>query len=114
MLLAMSAHRATTGFCLALGLVLAGCASTKVQNVWEAKNLDELAVQHALVVGMMKDEATRRAYETGLAQKLQEKGVRAEESFKFIEPADKLTQENLKPLTQEHGFDGVFVGRVTQ
>jgi len=96
---------------LALGV---GCAATRVESVWEAPNLQQLSVGRALVVGMMREETARRAYETRLVQRLRARGIPAEESFRYVGIASDLTRENLRPLTQKHGFDGVFVGRVTE
>jgi hypothetical protein len=98
---------------LALAALASACASTRVQSVWEAPTLSSQAFHRVLVVGMMREESVRKAYETRLAADLRAQGVPATESFRFIPQISGLQRENLRPLTQSEGFDAVLIGRVT-
>lgn len=93
--------------------VLAGCASTRIQDVWASPEIGQERVGRLLIVGMMKEETARRTYETTLASQLRKRGINATESYRLVENGTALDRPRLEPIMREHGYDAVMIGRVT-
>jgi hypothetical protein len=99
---------------VAVALALAGCASgTKLTFVQVAPEPTPRAkFRNVLVVGLVKNPASRQAYEVEMVRALQAAGVQAASSQALLPIGDAPTRESLQRLVNERGFDSAVVGRL--
>ena len=96
---------------MAVGLVIInGCGSTKLINVWRDPSYTAAPLHKVMVVAMRKDQIRRRMWEDEFVAALNKRqsGTVATPSYQLFpnEVPDTLA---LEENTGEHGFDGVLV-----
>jgi len=94
-------------------LVLAGCGpSTKIEKTWTDPSFNTATVQSykkILVMGLLKDESTRRIAEDKMVAAF--KNVTAVQSYSYLQPADTIRSE-VEDKLKKDGFDGVVIMRL--
>ena len=94
-------------------LLLAGCGpSTKIEKTWTDPSFTTATVQSykkILVMGLLKDESTRRIAEDKMVAAF--KNVTAVQSYSYLQPADTLRSE-VEDKLKKDGFDGVVIMRL--
>lgn len=110
--LAMKRIRPATLLLAASALLIAGCASTTLTNVWRDTSYSGAAFKNVLVMGASEQTGLRRIFEDEFAAKLSSVGVVAVPSYTFIPqdgPADRAT---LDAAIAKAGAQGVLVTRL--
>jgi hypothetical protein len=94
-------------------LLLVACGpSTKIEKTWTDPSFTPSAVQSfkkILVMGLLKDESTRRIAEDKMVAAF--KNVTAVQSYSYLQPADTIRNEVEERLKKD-GFDGVVIMRL--
>jgi len=94
-------------------LLLAGCGpSTKIEKTWTDPSFTTATVQSykkILVMGLLKDESTRRIAEDKMVAAF--KNVTAVQSYSYLQPADTIRSE-VEDKLKKDGFDGVVIMRL--
>ena len=94
-------------------LLLAGCGpSTKIEKTWTDPLFNTATVQSykkILVMGLLKDESTRRIAEDKMVAAF--KNVTAVQSYSYLQPADTIRSE-VEDKLKKDGFDGVVIMRL--
>ncbi len=93
---------------LALVLVLAGCASTKIVNSWRDTSVSSARFSRILVVAPASDPQVRRAAEDELARRI----VAAEPSYPIVTDEDARDPQLLHDQARAHGYDGLVLFRI--
>lgn len=96
---------------LALVLALAGCASVSVTNQWRDPQFAGPPATRFVVVGIARNETTRRVFEDTFVAELRAAGVQAEPAYDQIE-AGESGKVKLTDLVRASGADGVLTTRV--
>jgi len=97
-----------------LVIMLAGCGpSTKIEKSWTEPSLATAPIKpfnKALVVGLLKDESTRRIAEDKMVAAMHSKGV---QSYTYLQPGDsKDNTDEITARLKKDGFDGVVIMRL--
>ena len=100
--------RSSRNIIFAALLGAAGCSSTKVTSTWKDPAGPTKPIDRVLVVGMVREEGSRRQLEEQLVTQLEKKNVASLPSHRFDVPLD---YEGIKELVERHGFDAVLVSR---
>ena len=94
-------------------LLLAGCGpSTKIEKTWTDPSFTTATVpsyKKILVMGLLKDESTRRIAEDKMVAAF--KNVTAVQSYSYLQPADTIRSE-VEDKLKKDGFDGVVIMRL--
>jgi len=94
-------------------LLLAGCGpSTKIEKTWTDHSFTPATVQSykkILVMGLLKDESTRRIAEDKMVAAF--KNVTAVQSYSYLQPSDTIRSE-VEDKLKKDGFDGVVIMRL--
>ncbi len=99
---------------LSLVILLAACGpSTKIEKSWTEPSLASAPIKpfnKALVVGLLKDESTRRIAEDKMVAAMKSKAV---QSYTYLQAGD--SKDNAAEITErlkKDGFDGVVIMRL--
>jgi len=94
-------------------LLLIACGpSTKIEKSWTDPSFSPATVQSykkVLVMGLLKDESTRRIAEDKMVAAF--KNVTAVQSYSYLQPADTIRSE-VEDKLKKDGFDGVVIMRL--
>jgi len=94
-------------------LLLVACGpSTKIEKTWTDPSFTPSTVQSykkILVMGLLKDESTRRIAEDKMVAAF--KNVTAVQSYSYLQPSDTIRSEVEEKLKKD-GFDGVVIMRL--
>lgn len=94
-------------------LLLVACGpSTKIEKTWTDPSFTPSTVQSykkILVMGLLKDESTRRIAEDKMVAAF--KNVTAVQSYSYLQPSDTIRNEVDDKLKKD-GFDGVVIMRL--
>lgn len=94
-------------------LLLAGCGpSTKIEKTWTDPSFTPATVQSykkILVMGLLKDESTRRIAEDKMVAAF--KNVTAVQSYSYLQPGDTL-RSDVEDRLKKDGFDGEVIMRL--
>jgi len=94
-------------------LLLAGCGpSTKIEKTWTDPSFTTATVpsyKKILVMGLLKDESTRRIAEDKMVAAF--KNVTAVQSYSYLQPADTIRSE-VEDKLKKDAFDGVVIMRL--
>jgi len=95
----------------------AGCGpTTLIRDSWRdpALNPAGLKFKKVLMIGIMKDETSRRAAEDRLVQLIQRGAVQAIPSYSILTDAELKDAEQARAKIAEQGFDGAIVMRLAR
>jgi hypothetical protein len=94
-------------------LLLVACGpSTKIEKTWTDPSFTPSTVQSykkILVMGLLKDESTRRIAEDKMVAAF--KNVTAVQSYSYLQPSDTIRSE-VEDKLKKDGFDGVVIMRL--
>jgi hypothetical protein len=94
-------------------LMLVACGpSTKIEKTWTDPSFTPSAAQSVkkvLVMGLLKDESTRRIAEDKMVAAF--KNVTAVQSYSYLQPSDTVRSE-VEDKLKKDGFDGVIIMRL--
>jgi hypothetical protein len=94
-------------------LLLVACGpSTKIEKTWTDPSFTPSEVQSykkILVMGLLKDESTRRIAEDKMVAAF--KNVTAVQSYSYLQPGDTIRSE-VEDKLKKDGFDGVVIMRL--
>ena len=102
-------------------LILAGCGpSVKVTSSWKGQpeNVQKFKEKNVLVIARTADNQARTAFESEIAKALNEKGIKATESYKKVPrltPEREVTEERVNMvlnMIQSEGFDAIVLTTV--
>jgi hypothetical protein len=99
---------------IALGVVLAACASTSLVNQWKSPEYPGGAMRKVMVVGVTKQPSVRRVFEDEFANQLRAAGVEAIASYTVIPEDGQDDPTVLEQAVQKLGADGVLVTRLVK
>jgi hypothetical protein len=86
-----------------------GCASNSaLVNMWRDPTYDEGPMRSMLVVGLRRNQATRRLLEDAFGHELEKRGVDATPSYEHFPNAPPDTNQIAEVMNQ-HGYDGVLI-----
>jgi uncharacterized protein DUF4136 len=96
---------------LALALAIAGCSTVSVTNQWRDPQFAGPAATNFVVVGIARNETTRRVFEDTFVAELRKAGVQAQPAYTQIE-AGENGKVKLTDLVRASGADAVLTTRV--
>ena len=100
---------------LLLFLFMTGCAATKVQQVWKDENYQEGRLNSVFIIALVYNDTARRMFESEFAKQMNGRGIKAIESFRYIE-METLKGSGLRDALiakiGELGSDAVLLSRV--
>ncbi len=105
----------------ALGtIILQACGSVKVLSSWKAEEptLEKFRGKDVLVIARTADNAARTAFEIELVEALNEKGIKATESYKKVprlRPQREVTEERVQAVLEmirSEGFNAIVLTTV--
>jgi len=90
---------------------IAGCSSVSVTNQWRDPKFDGPPATNFVVVGIARNETTRRVFEDTFVAELRKAGVQAQPAYTQIE-AGENGKVKLTDLVRASGADAVLTTRV--
>ena len=96
---------------LTLALTLAACATTSVVNQWRDPAWTGPPAGNVVVVGIARNEATRRVFEDTFANELRKAGLQAESAYATIQPGEN-GRIPLSEFVRQSNADAVLTTRV--
>ena len=94
---------------LALLLLVASCATTKVEESWKLPGYTPSEEKKILVVVLASRKKVRKLFEAEFVQQLDDQNITAIASNEWIEDDDKLNRDALRPLLKQNGITMVLV-----
>ena len=102
----------TTLVILAFSVLLIGCASTSIRSIHRSPRFRIDQVHHVLVIGIVKDQSLRKAFEEKFVRDWSAYGVKAVSSLESLPSSVPLSKAGIEPLAQSEGYDTVLVTRI--
>ena len=96
---------------LLLPTLLAACSSTTLSGSWKSPNYQG-QLRKVYIVGVAKNEITRRIYEDEFGQQLHAQGVTGISSYKDLGSAADADQKVVAERASANGADGVLITRL--
>jgi hypothetical protein len=93
-------------------LLLAGCASTKIESTWKSPELASKRIQRFAVFGVSGSPSGRIAFEDALTQRLQQRGLPAVPGYDIVAFDERPPKEEVIQRLKAKEIDGVLVSRV--
>jgi hypothetical protein len=97
-----------------VGLLLGGCASTKLVNVWQNPKFSGPQLHAILIIGVTKQAGIRRTFEDEFVRQLEAQGVRAVASYTLIPEDGEVPKDRLSQAVKEAGVEGVLITRLVK
>jgi hypothetical protein len=97
-----------------LGVLLAGCASTKLVSVWQDPKFSGPQLQGILVIGVTRQAGIRRIFEDEFVRQLAGRGVKAVASYTLIPEDGEVPKERLAEAVKEAGVEGILITRLVK
>jgi len=97
---------------VALVLLLAACATTKVLNVWKDETFQGGRFSKALIVGVIEEPAYRRIFEDKMVEVLKAAGVVAYASYTVFPDPGQIDRGAAIEQIHSLGVDAVLVTRL--
>ena len=94
---------------------LAGCkkgSTTTVPLSWKNPNHEGETFSKLFVIGVGKDEGTRRLFEDTFAKAIATEGAAAQASWGHLPQSEQLTEEQIRGAIEGGDFDGVLITRL--
>jgi len=95
-------------FILALVVLLASCANTKIIENWVEDEATK-TYSHLLIIGISDSQQTRQIYEKHFVAELSKLNIKATASFKLISSKQKMTRETVSKAIEGTQIDAVLV-----
>ena len=95
-----------------IAFFLSGCSTTKLVTSWSDPNFNELPIQKVLIVGVIKNDLNRRAYESHFAEQLEKQGIVGTAAHQVISDSGGYTEEKIRSAVQKAGADAAIIARL--
>ena len=108
---ALAALLISTAGGITAGLLGMGCSATNTSlvNMWRDPSYNE-RMSKLLIIGIQKDQATRRNWEDRFAEELMKHNVAAVPSYTLF-PGDLPDTQRVVEMVRSQGYDGVLMAR---
>jgi hypothetical protein len=93
-------------------VVLAACSATQLKETWKDPAFAGPAPKQLMVIGVSRNDASRRTFEDEFAKALSAVGVRASPSYPQLPGTAAIPQERIVATARQSGAEGVLVMRV--
>ena len=95
-------------------VALAACAgtTTSIPISWRNPGYEGVVFDDLLVIGVGRNEGSRRLFEDEFTKKLASEGARAKASWQLLPSSDPLSREEIAKAVQEGDFDAVLITRL--
>ena len=93
-------------------LLLNGCATTEVLNVWKDDGADQQKLQKIFVVGVIQEEAYRKIFEQKMVIELQRDGVEAVSFYSVFGDRLEIDKAEAAAAIKKYGVDSVLLVRL--
>lgn len=101
------------GLCLALLLLVGGCASgTHVRSTWHEPEGSRGPYSKVLVIGVSENVKRRRSFEEAMLGEIVSRQTKAWSSLRQMGAKQPLNRETLTPVVRSLGADAVIVTRL--
>jgi len=94
--------------------LVAACSSTRVVQQWTSPEYTSAAFHRILVIGVSNQPALRRSFEDEFVAQLEERGVDAVPSYRYIPESGKVAQARMQEAVRAAGADGAIVTRLVR
>ena len=91
-------------------LLAAGCSSTVMTGSWKNPNFKG-QVKKVYIIGIAKQETTRRIFEDTFSAQLAKYGVTGISSYRDLPTSEKVTQEEIADKASKNGADSIILTR---
>jgi hypothetical protein len=92
--------------------LLIGCASTSIRSIHRSPRFRIDAIHHVLVIGIVKDQSLRKAFEEEFVRQWSAYGVKAVSSLDSLPSSTPLSKAAIEPVAKAEGYDTVLVTRI--
>ena len=89
-----------------------GCASTHIRSIHRAPRFQSADIRRVLVIGVVKDQSLRKAFEDEFVREWRAHGVKAVSSLESLPSSVPLSKAGIEPLARAEGYDTVLVTRI--
>jgi hypothetical protein len=96
-------------FALLIAALVAGCASTKLVDVWRDEAYAGQPLTKVLVVSIAEEERSRRIFEDSFAREFRAQGIEAVAGYTLISAAAATERAAISQAIEGKGFDGVVI-----
>jgi hypothetical protein len=99
---------------LALVLVLAGCAQTKVESTWKNPALPDRKIKVFAVFGVTGSPSGRIQFEEALTKGLTDRGLDAKPGYDFVLYDERPSKEEVISRLKAKNIEGVLVSKIAR
>jgi hypothetical protein len=99
-------------FALFASLLFFSCATTKITETWKDDGYQGAPFSDLFVIGVAKEENTRRSFENKFVEKLQTAGVQAVASSSVMPSDQKIEKAAILAAIKKLNIDAVLVTRL--
>lgn len=99
---------------IAVAVVLAGCAATKIVTEWSNPDYASPRFKKILVIGVSKQPSIRRTFEEEFVNKLKAAGVDAVPSYLYISEDGQVDEARLHEAVRKANADAVIITRLVR
>lgn len=111
----MLIKRSFSIFLIIAAVLMVACSSTKMVTEWHEKEYQGGTLNRFLVIGAIKSDLYRRAYEDALVAQFQESGIEAVSSYTLISSLEEYDdEEKLKHAVKNTSADAVIVASLLE
>ena len=96
---------------LLLVAALGGCSTTKLEGSWKEPQFTG-PLRNVLVIGVARNQATRRVFEDNFVSSLKARGTPAIASYPLLPEEGVIPKERIRQAVAQSGADSVLVTRV--
>ena len=99
-------------FALSASFLFYSCATTKITNTWIDDGYRGAPFSDLFVIGVAKEEKTRRSFENKFVEKLKAAGIQAVASSSVMPSDQKIEKEAILAAIEKLDIDAVLVTRL--
>jgi hypothetical protein len=92
--------------------VASACSTTSLQDSWKDPQFTTGPLRNVLVLGIARNQATRRVFEDSFAQSLKARGTPATPSYPLLPEVGVIPRDRIQQAMAQSGSDSVLVTRV--
>ena len=93
-------------------VLLASCASTSIQSTWMDPSFTGGPFKKVFVIGLARNETSRRIFEDVMVARLQAAGVQAVPAYQFIAEDVPVPEPVLEDAVRKSGADAMLMTRL--
>jgi len=99
-------------FAISAGLLFSSCTATKITNTWKDDGYRGAPISDVFVIGVAKEENTRRSFENKFVENLKVAGVQAVASSSVMESNQRIEKQAILATIEKLDIDAVLVTRL--